>query len=412
VYVCEHQKKTQTMHTIFTTDRVRSLLPSIRELLHAHLFPLEAEGYMSVPFSEVEPHLLRIRTWAKERGLWGLHLPHSEGGLGLTLCEFGQLSEALAQSPFGHYVLNCQAPDIGNMELMASHASPELRARWLQPLLHGEVRSCFAMTEPQFAGSNPVRLGCTAVSDGNDYIINGHKWFTTGADGAAFCIVMAVTQPDAPPHLRASQILVPCDTPGFRIVRNIPVMGHAGDGWMSHSEVMLEGVRVPKTNRIGADGDGFRLAQERLGPGRIHHCMRFVGIAERSIALMIERARQRSLTESSVLADQQIIQTWLAESRADTDAARLLVLQTAHLIDQQGAAAARADISKIKFFAANAMLRVVDRAVQVHGALGLTSDTVLSFWYAHERAARIYDGADEVHKLSLAKAMLKSNVIM
>jgi acyl-CoA dehydrogenase len=395
------------METIFTTDRVRQLLPAIHELLQEHLFPLEQSGYLTADFSTIESILLEKRQWARAKGLWGLHLPTSEGGLGLTLCEFGQLSEALAQSPFGHFVLNCQAPDIGNMELLSSHAGAALKHQWLEPLMQGSIRSCFAMTEPEFAGSNPVRLGCTAVEEGDDYVINGHKWFTTGADGAAFCIVMAVTNPDAAPHQRASQILVPCDTPGFRIVRNIPIMGHAGDGWMSHSEVLFENVRVPKTNRIGAAGDGFRLAQERLGPGRIHHCMRFVGIAERSIALMLAYAKRRELSAGEPLAHQQIIQTWLAESRADTDAARLLVLQTAHRIDREGAAASRADISKIKFFAANAMLRVVDRAIQTHGALGITSDTVLSLWYAHERASRIYDGADEVHKLALAKAMLK-----
>jgi acyl-CoA dehydrogenase len=394
------------MEHIFTTDRVRALLPRVQALV-ADLTHLETAEYLAAPFSTVEPLLLEARRRVRDEGLWGLHLPVAEGGMGLTLCEFGQLSETLAQSPFGHFVLNCQAPDIGNMELLAAHAAPHLQAEWLHPLQRGEVRSCFAMTEPEFAGSNPVRLGCTARSDGDAYVIDGHKWFTTGADGAAFCIVMAVTNADAEPHLRASQILVPCDAPGFRIVRNLPVMGHAGDGWASHAEVRLEGIRVPKTNRIGAEGAGFRLAQERLGPGRIHHCMRFVGIAERSLDLMCRRAVARELAHGRHLADQQIVQSWIAESRAEIDATRLLVLQTAHRIDCEGAAAAREDISKIKFFAAQMMLRVVDRAVQTHGALGLTSDSVLSFWYAHERAARIYDGADEVHQMSLAKSILK-----
>jgi acyl-CoA dehydrogenase len=395
------------MEHIFVTDRVRDLLPKLHNLVEMHLYPLEKAAFIGGNFSVVEPELLRIRAWAKDQGLWGLHLPASEGGLGLTLCEFGQLSEVLAYSPFGHFVLNCQAPDIGNMELMAHHASEPLRSKWLQPLLRGEIRSCFAMTEPDFAGSNPVRMGCTAVRDGDQYVINGRKWFTSGADGAAFCIVMAITNPDEPAHARASQILVPTDAPGFQIVRNIPIMGHAGDSWGSHSELLLSDLRVPIENRIGREGEGFRLAQERLGPGRIHHCMRFVGIAERCIDLMCRRAVSRKLDEGVTLADQQIIQTWIAKSRAETDAARLLVLQTAHRIDVEGAKQAKEDISKIKFFAANTMLQVLDRAIQAHGALGLTSDSILSFWYAHERAARIYDGADEVHQISLAKSMLK-----
>lgn len=263
------------------------------------------------------------------------------------------------------------------------------------------------MTEPEFAGSNPTRMGTTAVKDGDDYVINGHKWFTSSADGAAFAVVMAVTNPDAAPHKRASQIIVPLDTPGFKFIRNIPIMGHAGDSWASHAEVMYENVRVPQANLIGVEGSGFLLAQERLGPGRIHHCMRFIGIAERSFDLMCRYAASREMSEGVMLGEMQFIQGFIAESRAEIDATRLLVLRTAKNIDEQGASAVRDEISMIKFFTANMMLRVIDRAIQTHGALGMTNDILLSQWYSHERAARIYDGADEVHKTALARGILK-----
>jgi acyl-CoA dehydrogenase len=260
---------------------------------------------------------------------------------------------------------------------------------------------------PEHAGSNPVWLGTTATVDGDEYRIDGHKWFTTGADGAAFAVVMAVTNADAPePHRRASQILVPTDTPGFRLVRNIHVMGEAGSGWASHGEVRLEGCRVPVANRIGAEGDGFRLAQERLGPGRIHHCMRWVGVARRALELMCARAVARELGPGDPLASRQIVQEWVAETYAEVDAARLLVLRAAWRIDREGAAAARDDVSAIKFYVAGVLQRALDRAIQVHGALGVTDDTPLAWWYRHERGARIYDGPDEVHKAALARRVL------
>jgi alkylation response protein AidB-like acyl-CoA dehydrogenase len=290
---------------------------------------------------------------------------------------------------------------------MHKYAPKHLKDTYLKPLMDGVIRSCFSMTEPEFAGSNPTRMGTTAVKDGDDYVINGHKWFTSSADGAAFAIVMAVTNPDAAPHKRANQILVPTNTPGFKLVRNIPIMGHAGDSWASHAEVTYENVRVPQANLIGAEGMGFLLAQERLGPGRIHHCMRFIGIAERSFELMCQYAVSREIEEGVVLGEKQFIQGFIAESRAEIDAARLLVLRTAKNIDEQGAAAVRDEISMIKFFTANMMLRVIDRAIQTHGALGMTNDILLSHWYSHERAARIYDGADEVHKAALARGILK-----
>ncbi|HEY0784019.1 MAG TPA: acyl-CoA dehydrogenase family protein, partial [Thermoanaerobaculia bacterium] len=251
-----------------------------------------------------------------------------------------------------------------------------------------------------------VWLATTARRDGDAYLLDGHKWFTSGADGAAFCIVMAVTDPDAPPHARASQIVVPTDTPGFERVRNLPVMGEAGSGWASHAEIRLSGVRVPVANRIGGEGAGFTLAQERLGPGRIHHAMRWIGICERAFDLMLDRARNRELAPGDPLGSRQTVQAWIAESRAAIDAARLLVLRAAWRIDRDGAAAARDDVSLLKFHVAAVLQEVLDRAIQVHGALGVTDLTPLAFWWRHERAARIYDGPDEVHKAAVAKRLL------
>lgn len=395
------------METLFSTEKTRKLLPIIKGFIETNLYPLEKPETLNGNFSAIEPTLKKLRKKVKEMDLWGLALPKSLGGKGLTLCEFGQISEILASSPFGHFVFNSQAPDIGNTELLHKHANKELNKTYLEPLSKGEIRSCFSMTEPAFAGSNPTRMGTTAVKDGDYYVINGHKWFTSSADGAAFAIVMAVTNPEAAPHKRASQILVPLDTPGYEFVRNIPIMGHAGDSWASHAEVKYNNVRVPQSNLIGNEGEGFLLAQERLGPGRIHHCMRFIGIAERSFDLMCKYAVSREIKDGVTLADQQSIQNFIAESRVEIDACRLMVLSTATKIDKEGSKAARAEISGIKFFTANMMLRVIDRAIQTHGALGMTNDIILSYWYAHERASRIYDGADEVHKASLAKQILK-----
>ena len=353
------------------------------------------------------PHLHALRLEVKRLGAWAPHLTPEHGGMGLSLVQFAQVSEVLGRSPIGHWLCNCQAPDIGNMELMHTHADPSLQARWLMPLMHGEIRSCFAMTEPEHAGSNPVWMSTTAMRDGNDYVISGHKWFTTGADGAAFTIVMAVTAPDAPPHKRATMIVVPMETPGFSIVQNIMVMGERGGDHSSHAEVRFDEVRVPITNRIGSEGQGFELAQARLGPGRVHHCMRWIGICERAFDLMCTRAVQRELSPGEPLARRDTVQHWVAESRAEIDAARLLVLDAAHALETRGPLGAREQISAIKFHTAAVLQRVLDRAIQVHGAMGLTDATPLAFWWAHERGARIYDGPDEVHKQSLGRAILK-----
>jgi len=353
------------------------------------------------------PQLHELRAQVKRLNAWAPHLQPAEGGLGMSLVEFAKVSEVLGRSPIGHWIANCQAPDIGNMELMHSHASPELRARWLAPLMAGDIRSCFAMTEPEHAGSNPVWMSTRAVSDGSDYVINGHKWFTTGADGSAFAIVMAVTDPAGLPHKRATMILVPMDTPGLTLVQNIQVMGERGGDHHSHAELRLENVRVPHANRIGMEGQGFELAQARLGPGRVHHCMRWIGICERAFDLMCTRAVMRELSPGETLGRRDAIQHWVAECRADIDAARLLVLEAARLLETGGVMLAREQISAIKFFTANTMQRVLDRAIQVHGAMGLTDATPLALWWAHERGARIYDGPDEVHKQSLGRSILK-----
>jgi acyl-CoA dehydrogenase len=394
------------MENLFITDKLRDLLPRIKEFLVKEVYPLETTEHLTGKFSKVAKHLDQKRELVKQAGLWGLQLGEHEGGHGLTLCEFGQVSEVLATTPFGHYTFNCQAPDIGNTELIHKYAAQHLKDQYLKPLIEGKIRSCFAMTEPEYAGSNPVNLGTTAVRDGDEYVINGHKWFTSSADGAAFAVVMAVTNPDASPHRRASQIIVPTSDPGFKLIRNISIMGDASDHWSSHAEVSFENVRVPATNLIGAEGMGFMLAQERLGPGRIHHCMRWIGTSERCFDLMCKRAASRDMGDGSFLGEKQIVQFWIAESRAAIDAARLMVLHCADGIDKHGAAAMRNQISEIKFFCAKAMLDTIDKAIQVHGALGMTDDTLLSFYYRHERASRIYDGADEVHKSALARSIL------
>jgi alkylation response protein AidB-like acyl-CoA dehydrogenase len=395
------------MTNLFLTEKVKALLPAYQDFLKEEVYPIELAA-VTKPFRQSLPLLKNLRAKAKEKKLFAPHLTEKEGGVGLSLVEFAQVSELLGTSPIGHYLFNCQAPDIGNMELLHGFASDELKEKFLHPLMHGDIRSCFAMTEPEMAGSNPVQLATTAVRDGNDYVINGHKWFTSSADGASLTIVMAVTDAhNASPYLRASMILVPIPTSGYELIRNIPVMGEAGEDYLSHGEVRFTNCRVPLSNLIGEEGKGFALAQARLGPGRIHHCMRWIGICERVFDMMCQRAATRKLDEHRLLGHQQIIQSWIAECRAEINAARLMVLQTAHEMELSGAKAVKDEVAAIKFYVANVLSNVMDKAVQVYGGLGITDDTLLSFWYRHERAARIYDGPDEVHKTSLAKSILK-----
>ncbi len=389
------------------SEKMTTILGLVRDFVDTELVPIENEMLHGDP-DVVDKMVADAQAKVRQMELWAPNHPVEFGGLGLTMVEHGMLSEALGRSPFGHLVFGSQAPDAGNIEILHTHATPEQRERWLRPLVEGEIRSCFSMTEPETAGSNPLLLETTAVVDGDDYVINGQKWFTSSADGAAFAIVMAVTDPEAPPYARTSMIIVPTDTPGFNLVRNVSVMGHAGHGYATHGEVIYQSCRVPRSNLLGPDGGGFVIAQERLGPGRIHHCMRWLGIASRAFDMMCARANERVISpDGETLADRQAIQHWVAELDAEIRGARLQTLHAAWMIDRFGAKEARDEISAIKFSVAGTMLHAVDTAIQVHGALGLTDDTVLAYWYRHERGARIYDGADEVHKTSLGRRILR-----
>jgi len=388
------------------TEKMQTILGMIAEFVAKELEPMEEE-FLRYPFDSLLPELEKKRAKVKHMGLWAPGHPKDLGGMGLDLVELGLVSEALGGTPLGHFVFGCQAPDAGNIEILHLYGTPEQKERWLRPLVAGEIRSCFSMTEVELPGSNPVMMDTTAVKDGDAYVINGQKWYTSSADGAAFAVVMAITNPDAPPHQRASMIIVPTDTPGFDLVRNISVMGHTGEGWASHAEILYHSCRVPQANLLGAEGHGFAIAQERLGPGRIHHCMRWIGICNRSFELMCDRANNRVIAPGKVLGEKDIVRSWIAESAAEISAARLMTLHTAWKIETMGWREARQDISMIKFTVANTMQRVVDRALQVHGGLGMTDDTLLAYFFRHERAARIYDGADEVHKISLAKRILR-----
>lgn len=386
---------------------IQELTTSIKAFLETELYPIETDFLLN-PVEKSLPLLADKRKKVQQLKLWAPHLPEEYGGLALSLTEFAHVSEALGRSPLGHYVFGCQAPDIGNMEILLEHGTDEQKKTYLEPLARGEIRSCFAMTEPEFAGSNPTQMAATAVKEGQDYIIDGHKWFTSSADGAAFAVVMAITNPEAEKiHHRASQIIVPLDTPGYELVQNIPVMGEPGGDYFSHAEIRFTECVVPQSNLLGEEGKGFAIAQERLGPGRIHHCMRWIGICERAFDLMVSYAGKRQLSPGDPLANRQIIQAWIAESRAEINAARLMVLQAAWMIDREGAKAARDEISIIKFFVANVLQNVLDRAIQTHGGLGMTDYTPLAYWFRHERAGRIYDGPDEVHKSVVARRILK-----
>lgn len=389
------------------SDKMKTITGMINEFVDKELIPLEHE-FLTRDFTEMEPVLEEKRRMVKQMELWAPNQDKDYGGMGLNLVEHGLVSEALGRTPLGHYAFNCQAPDAGNMEILHKFGTKEQKENYLQPLVEGRIRSCFSMTEVEMPGSNPVMMDTTAVKDGDDYIINGQKWYTSSADGAAFTICMAVTNPEAPKHLRASMIIVPTDNPGYNLVRNIPVMGHAGSGYFSHGEVLFQSCRVPQSNLLGPEGMGFAIAQERLGPGRIHHCMRWIGVCNRAFELMCKRVNQRIMTpDGQTLATKQIIQAMVADSAAELQAARLMTLHAAWQIDNLGQKAAKVDISLIKFFVANVMQNIVDRSLQVHGGLGMTDDTILAFFFRHERAARIYDGADEVHKMNVARAILK-----
>src|ERR671932_367644 len=348
------------------SPRVEELRDRIAAFLDEHVYPVELETLRAldeevgpgVPYPEI---LVEIRERAKAEGLWNMFLPDEEHGTGLTNWEYGMLCEAMGRSLVAPMAFNCSAPDTGNIEILVDHGTPEQNEQWLEPLLEGDIRSCFSMTEPETSGSDPTGLRGTAVLDGDEWVIDAHKWFASRAVGAAVAIAMVVTDPDAAPHKRASMILVPTDAPGFNLIRPVSVMGHAGGP--GHCEIRYEECRVPKENLLGERGAGFKIAQDRLGPGRIHHCMRAIGAAERAIELMCKRANEREAF-GGPLAEKQFVQDFVAKSRMEIDAARLMVLHAAWKIDTGGKPAARQEISMIKVVAAQMHQRVLARELQ------------------------------------------------
>jgi acyl-CoA dehydrogenase len=350
------------------------------------------------------PTMNEVRRKAKSQGLWNLFLPDKRHGAGLSNTEYAPLCELMGRSFYGARAFNCMAPDTGNMEILAEFGTDEQKKKWLQPCLDGTMRTCFSMTEPDTPGSDPTQLKTRAVREGDYYVINGRKWFTSNAIGSSFAIAMVVTDPEAEPHRRASQIIVPLDTPGMNVVRPVPVMGHTGGG--GHCEVIYKDCRVPLTNMLGREGDGFAISQARLGPGRIHHCMRTIGIAERAVELMCQRANTR-WTHGSYLADKANIQEWIADSRIEIDSTRLMVMNAAWKMDTFGKKEARNEISMIKVMAANMVMRVLDRAIQLFGAAGVSDDFPIARFWRDSRALRIADGPDEVHRMTIARRELR-----
>jgi len=388
------------------SDSLQKRLDQTQAILQEKILPLE-KTFFEGDWDNLDIQLKSARNHVKDCGLWAPHLHAKDGGTYSGLVDLALFAEVLGQSPLGHFSFGCQAPDAGNAELLVLHGTDEQRTNWLEPLAAGDMRSCFAMTEPHTAGSNPTLLDTTAVLEGDEWVINGRKWFTTSADGADFTIAMVITEPDAAKHARASMIIVPLDNPGYKRIRNIPIMGHEGHGYFSHAEIEFKDCRVPAINMLGNRGQGFALAQERLGPGRIQHCMRWLGIAKRSFNMMCDYVKTRKINSTETLADQQLMQAMIADSAAELAASRALVLETAWTVENKGFKAARENIALIKFYTANVLQRVVDRSLQAHGGLGMTDDTILSHFYREERAARIYDGPDEVHKISVAKKILR-----
>jgi acyl-CoA dehydrogenase len=376
----------------------------MRDFVREEVFPLEVLDVDDQTFQRI---VRSLQEKVKKHGFWAAHLPPELGGQGFGQVKLGLMHEIDGMSPWAPIVFGNQAPDSGNSEVLAHFGTPAQKERWLLPLLDGKLRSGFSMTEPMHAGSDPVQMSTTALLEGDRWVINGHKWFTSNGMIADFLIVMAVTDPDAPPYERASMFLVPTDTPGVKRLRNIPTMAgeHERFGY-GHSEILYEDVEIPEENIIGKVGQGFQIAQLRLGPGRIHHCMRWLGQARRAFDMLCERALQREAF-GGPLAQKQTVQNWIADSAAEMQAARLMTLQAAWVIDQQGAPAARREIGLIKFYGARVLHDVIDRALQLHGSLGYSSDMPLEEMYRHARAARLYDGPDEVHRQSVARNILR-----
>jgi acyl-CoA dehydrogenase len=378
----------------------------MRRFVKDEVYPLE----VIAPEVTDEQFLRLIRPLQQEvkaQKLWATHLPPDLGGQGYGQVKLGLMHEIEGASAWAPIVFGNQAPDSGNSEVLAHFGSREQKERWLYPLLDGKIRSAFSMTEPDNAGSDPTRMSTTAVLDGDEWVINGHKWFSSNGMIADFLLVMLVTDPEAGPYERASMIVVPADTPGVNLLRNIPTMAgeHERFGY-GHAEILYEDVRVPLENLVGRRGQGFEIAQIRLGPGRIHHCMRWLGQARRAFDMLCERALQREAFGGK-LAKHQTVQNWIADSAAEMSAARLMTLHAAWMIDKYGAPAARKEIGLIKFFGAKVLHDVIDRAIQVHGSLGYSADMPLEEMYRHARAARMYDGPDEVHRQSVSRSILK-----
>ena len=389
-------------------DKTKILQSRLQQFMDAHIYPNEQRFHEEVERDRWKPTKIieELKVKARAEGLWNLFLPNDERGAGLTNREYAPLCEIMGRSHMAPEVFNCSAPDTGNMEVLARYGTPDQKEKWLTPLLAGEIRSCFSMTEPDVASSDATNIGASIVKDGSEYVINGRKWWSSGA-GDPRCkisIFMGKTDPNAPAHQQQSMILVPMDAPGLKIVRLLSVFGydHAPHG---HAEIDFKNVRVPVSNLLLGEGRGFEIAQGRLGPGRIHHCMRCIGAAERALELMCVRVQSR-VAFGKPLAEQGTIRADIAASRMEIEQARLLTLKAAHLMDTVGNKAARAEIAMIKVVAPNVALRVIDRAIQAHGGAGVSQDTFLASAWAAIRTLRLADGPDEVHVESIAKLEL------
>ena len=390
------------------TAKGQTLLEEVKSFMDDHIYPNEAEyrqqqeeiGKQATP-----PIMDKLKAAARERGLWNLFLPHlapDSPGTKLSNLDYAPISEQLGKVGFASEALNCAAPDTGNMEILNLYGSEKVKRDWLAPLLEGEIRSAFSMTEPDVASSDATNIGLRIERDGDEYVLNGKKWFTSGAlaDRCKVFIVMGKTDPNASRHLQQSMIAVPKETPGISFARTPHVFGYEDRG--GHPEVIYENVRVPADNLLGEEGGGFAISQARLGPGRIHHCMRAIGVAERALEYMIRRSLERT-TFGTLVAQKGLIQDWIAESRIEIDMAREYVLRAAHLMDTVGNKSAATEISGIKVAIPNMALKVIDRAIQVHGAGGVSQYFPLAEMYAHMRTLRIADGPDEVHKMTIAR---------
>ncbi|CAM3972819.1 acyl-CoA dehydrogenase [Alicyclobacillus pomorum] len=393
------------------SEKVKRLQKQLTEFMNEVVYPNERvyeEQLKEAPSRWLVPPVMEdMKKQAKAAGLWNLFLPESEWGAGLTNMEYAPLCEIMGRSPIGPEVFNCSAPDTGNMEVLVRYGTKEQQDQWLVPLLNGDIRSCFSMTEPDVASSDATNIQASIVRDGDEYVINGRKWWSSGA-GDPRCkvaIFMGKTNPDAPRHEQQSMILVPLDTPGVRIERTLSVFGydHAPHG---HAEITYDNVRVPVSNILWGEGKGFAIAQGRLGPGRIHHCMRLIGQAERALELMVKRAKER-VAFGKTLAEQGVIQEWIADSRIEIEQARLLTLKAAYMMDTVGNKVAQKEIAMIKVVAPNMALRVIDRAIQLHGAAGVSSDFPLAEMWANTRTLRLADGPDEVHRRHIARLELR-----